>query len=211
MNKLVNILLGCLLTSIGVIILKHSNIVTGGTAGLSLSVAYLFTLPFAVVFFLINIPFYIFSVLRMGWNFTLSTIFSITILSLMTGIDVLLPNFTIPIWIGSILGGFIIGIGVSILFMNGASLGGANILALYLQKKFNFNPGKTNFVFDFIVVLTSIYTIGLVRGIFSIISIAIMARVISYFKNEIATRNHATDKKEKYELQSAKQQIPVAR
>ncbi|WP_269758072.1 YitT family protein [Thalassobacillus sp. C254] len=53
MVRIINILFGCLLTSVGVVILNHAEIVTGGTAGLSLNVSYLTSLQFALVFFLI--------------------------------------------------------------------------------------------------------------------------------------------------------------
>ncbi|WP_374701217.1 YitT family protein [Thalassobacillus sp. C254] len=77
-----------------------------------------------------------------------------------------------------------IGLGISILFINGASLGGANILALFLHKKFNWNPGKVNFLFDFFVVLTGMYAIGLVSGFASVLSIIVTSCIISYFKTK---------------------------
>jgi len=85
--------------------------------------------------------------------------------------------------------------GLSILFREGSSLGGANILALFLQKRFNINPGKINFIFDVLVVLTSILTVGLMKGTISIISIAVTSTVISYFKKDIAEKS--TIRKEK--------------
>lgn len=211
MKKAIDIFLGCLLTSIGVILLKHSNIVTGGTAGLSLSVTYLFNFPFSIIFFLVNIPFYVFSFFRMGWKFTLSTVISVSILTVMTGIDQWLPEFSLPMWVGAILGGFLIGKGLSILFMNGSSLGGANILALFLQKRFNYNPGTTNFLFDALVILSSIYAVGLVRGLCSILSIAVTAKVIAYYKNDIANRNKATERKGAYSIKTAESKVAVSR
>jgi uncharacterized membrane-anchored protein YitT (DUF2179 family) len=209
MNKLMFILFGCLLTSIGLIVLKHSNIVTGGTAGLSLMITYVTTSSFAMIFFLINLPFYIFSVLRMGLKFTLSTVGAVTVLSLMTALDSFLPSFSLPMLIGSVVGGTLIGIGLSIIFMNGASLGGANILALFLQKRFNFNPGRINFIFDLIVILSSIYVVGIIRGLFSILSIYITSKVVSYFKNEIAVRNNVQVKKESYVRRTSAGQVAV--
>ncbi len=182
------IFLGVLIVSTGVIILKHTHVVTGGTAGLSLNLAYLFGLPFSVLFFIVNIPFYIFSVVQMGWKFTLYTIASVSLLSGLTSIDQWLPAFSVPVWVGVSAGGVIIGLGLSILFANGSSLGGANILALFLHKKYKFNPGVTTFIFDFIVVATSLYAVGLLRGVSSVFSIAITSIVISYFKNYIATK-----------------------
>ncbi len=195
-KKWLFIFLGCLITSIGVIILKHSYIVTGGTAGLSLSLSYLTGSSFALVFFIVNLPFYIFSFIRMGVTFTLSTIASVTLLSCITMIDHWLPTFSIPSAVGAIIGGFIVGLGLSLVFINGSSLGGANILALFLQKRFGTNPGLVNFLFDFIVVTTSIYTVGLLRGVLSILSIFVTARVISYFKKEIAQGHVAKQKTE---------------
>ncbi|MRH44283.1 YitT family protein [Aquibacillus halophilus] len=195
MKKILSILLGIVLVSIGVIILNHSQIVTGGTAGLALNLSYLFSSPFSIIFFLVNIPFYIFSVMRMGWKFTLSTICSVSLLSLFTMVNQWLPDFTIPIWLGAISGGLIIGVGLSCLFANGSSLGGANILALFLHKRYNLNPGTTTFIFDFIIVITSLYTVGIVKGLASILSIAILSMVISSFKNRIADKEAVVEPK----------------
>ncbi|WP_445486809.1 YitT family protein [Niallia sp. 03133] len=195
MTKLLKIIIGCTIAAIGLYVLRHSNVVTGGTAGLSISISYLTNIPFSWLFFLINLPFYIFSFYRMGAKFTLSTIFSITLLSILSGLDHFFPVFTIPSFIGAILGGIAIGLGLSILFMNQASLGGANILALFLQKKYNWNPGKVNFIFDFTVVLVGLYSIGLVKGLYSILSIAVTSILIAYFKNIISEKNYAVHSK----------------
>ncbi|QUH27149.1 YitT family protein [Serpentinicella alkaliphila] len=181
MRNIFGTLLGCLVTSIGIIILRNSYLVTGGTAGLSLTLSYFFNIPFSTIFFVVNVPFYLFSLSKMGWKFTVSTLGAVTSLSLMTRIDKLIPSFTIPAFFGAVLGGFVIGIGLTIIFSHGASLGGGNIIALFLQKKYNVNPGKTNFIFDFIVVTLSFYSVGIFNGIVSILSIAITSSVISYY------------------------------
>jgi uncharacterized membrane-anchored protein YitT (DUF2179 family) len=177
------VVFACLVVAVGVIILNFSHLVTGGTAGLSLSLSYLLHVPFFIVFFLINIPFYALSVLRMGWSFTLSTIFAVTVLSVLTGFGKLVPPFSIPPFVGAIVGGAVIGVGLSMLFYHRASLGGANILALYLQRKLGWDPGKTNFAFDFVVVCLGFYSVGLWRGIASILSIAVIGWIISRCKS----------------------------
>jgi len=192
MKRSFYIVLGCLLTSIGTIILQHAHVMTGGTAGLSLILSYMLDIPFGAVFFLINIPFYVLAVRVMGWSFTVATLVSVTLVSFMTGLDRLLPSFSIPMPVGAVLGGAIIGFGISMLFMNRTSLGGTNILALILQKKLNWNPGKLNFTFDFLVVCFGFYSVGVVQGLLSILSIAITSSVISYFKSKIAASNQST-------------------
>ncbi len=202
MKKIINILLGCLILSIGVLILRHSHLVTGGTVGLSLSFSYIFNLPFTLLFFIINIPFYIFSFIQMGWKFTVSTILAVTIVSMLTSVDQFIPAFNMNPLAGAIIGGIINGFGLSILFLNKASLGGLNILALFLQKKCNWNPGKVNFVFDCLVVLSGIYFIGALKGMLSILSIFFTSSIISFYKKKIANSIQSEQDKEMYKVKS---------
>lgn len=113
---------------------------------------------------------------------------------MLTEVVQFLPAFSISPWIGAILGGIVCGLGLSILFLNGASLGGANILSLYLQQKFSYDPGKTTFAFDFFVIVIGLYSIGLVRGFYSILSIIMISYIISYFKGRIASQHQPKHK-----------------
>ncbi|HZH60535.1 MAG TPA: YitT family protein [Metabacillus sp.] len=158
--RLLKLTFGCFLTSIGVLLLEQLEIVSGGTAGLALSLSLILNMPFYLLFFLINIPFYIFSVIRMGWRFTLSTIIAVMMLSLMSFLGTWIPVIDVLPIVGTFIGSTLIGIGLAVLFINGSSLGGANILALYLNKKFDFDPGKVNFMFDFLVVVSGFYYLG---------------------------------------------------
>jgi uncharacterized membrane-anchored protein YitT (DUF2179 family) len=188
MQKILNILIGCLLCSIGILALRHAHLVTGGIPGLSLGLSYLLGVPFASVFLSVNLPFYILSIFRMGWNFTLSTVFAAIALSLMTTADQWLPDILLPAWAGALFGGAFVGFGLSYLFWNNASLGGVNILVLYLQRQFGWDPGKTTFVMDSAVVLTGVYSVGFIKGIFSVLSVVLISVIISYYKGRIMNR-----------------------
>ncbi|MDQ6419422.1 YitT family protein [Paenibacillus sp. LHD-117] len=182
--KWLHIATGCLVTAGGVMILKHASVVTGGTAGLSLSLSHFVPVPFHYLFTLLNIPFFGFSYFYMGKMFTLRTVAAILMLSALSAVDGLLPEFAIQPVIGSIVGGAFIGAGIAYLFRNGASLGGATIFALYLHKRHGFNPGKTNFIFDFLVVLTSLFALPLTGSLLSALSIAVTSGVLAYFKRK---------------------------
>lgn len=199
--KYLKISLGILIVSLGVIILQQTGIVTGGTAGLALNLSYLSQQSFSLIFFLINIPFYLFSILRMGLKFTIITVLSVSLLSSMTSLLTWIPPIAFPIWIGAILGGSCIGLGLTLLFANGSSLGGANILALFLHQRYRFNPGITNFSFDFLVVLTGIYTVGIIKGLASILTIAITSCIISYFKQQLQTGTKTAKVTKKIQIQ----------
>ncbi len=136
MRNLLGVLSGIFITSIGAIILKGPEIATGGTAGLALAGSYIFDISFSLIFFLINIPFYIFSYFQTGIKFTLTTIFSVSVLSLFTSIisKFAVFSYSFPAFIGVVIGGGLVGFGLSLLFNNNSSLGGLNIIGLYFSK-----------------------------------------------------------------------------
>ncbi|MZP29566.1 YitT family protein [Heliobacterium undosum] len=188
MKNLLHILLGCVVAGAGIILLKHAHLVTGGTPGLALSLSYLLGASFSVVYLSVNIPFYILSILRMGWSFTLKTLLATGILSSITMVDRLLPDFFVPDWAGALFGGILVGLGLAYLFINGSSLGGVNILVIYLHKQFGWDPGKSTFVIDTLIVLSGLYTVGLAKGFFSVLSVVILSFIISRAKGRIAMR-----------------------
>lgn len=133
MKRILLILTACLITSAGVLTLRHSHVLTGGTAGLSLSLSYLFHSSFAMIFSLVNIPFYVFSLIRMGITFTLSTVFAVTTLTLFTSADHWLPSVSFSPLAGAICGGTLIGFGLSLRFII-RHRSGAPIFSLYFCK-----------------------------------------------------------------------------
>ncbi|MDQ1909691.1 YitT family protein [Paenibacillus sp. GD4] len=185
MNRPLSIAAGCLLISLGLITLKHSEVVTGGTAVLTLTLSYMFEIPFALLFFIVNLPFYFVAVIQMGWNFTLSTMVSVMLVTLMTAVDRWLPDFVLNMFIGTFVGSILCGIGLTTLLVNRASLGGVNIMALFLQKRYKVNPGTVNFVFDSSIVILGFYSVGALQGALSIASVFIVSSIIGLYKKKI--------------------------
>lgn len=160
---------------------------------MALLLSYLLETPFSATFLVLNIPFYLLAFLRLGKSFTFSTIVSTGVLALMTEVDKVLPSFIIPEWAGALLGGAIVGLGLSYLFMNGASLGGGNILALYFLNRFGWDPGKTTFLVDSTVVMLGIFSVGLTKGLYSVLSIVILSAIVSYYKGRINLKNQTIE------------------
>jgi len=188
-QKWLHIAVGCFVTAGGLLLLKHSGVVTGGTAGLALSLSPMLDIPFHYMFALLNLPFFIFSYFYMGRSFTFTTIVAIAMLTGLSSLDSLLPAFTVPALPGAIIGGVFIGFGLIGLFRNGASLGGATILALYLHRKHGINPGKSNFAFDFIVITSSLFAYSLTSGLISVLSIAVTSTVLALLRRRLGTAN----------------------
>lgn len=188
-KKVLNIIIGCLFCSIGVLLLRHSQLVTGGVPGMALIVSYLTGIPFSVTVWIVSIPFLILSIVGMGKEFTLYSFFAAICLSSMTGLDYFLPNVIISEWVGAVLGSTSVGFGLAYLFCNGASLGGVNVLVLYLQRQKGFDPGKVTLLIDAVIILLGAVSQGFDKGIYSFFSIVIISVIISFFRERIASNN----------------------
>ncbi|RLQ87161.1 YitT family protein [Notoacmeibacter ruber] len=157
---------GTVLAAVGVSILAHLGFLTGSTAGLALIIAYALDWNVGPVFFLLNLPFYLLAVLRLGWAFTIKTFIGVGLLSLLTWLQPRLFQFgEIEPLTGAIVAGLMIGFGLLAMFRHRSSLGGAGILALYLQDRFGWRAGLTQLVID-LLVLALAFTVVSPRAVF---------------------------------------------
>jgi len=139
-----------------VAIFARAGLLTGGTAGLAFLIHYATGWRFGVVFFVINLPFYFLALRAMGWAFTLKTFCAIAALSLFSELMPLVARFELlqPVYAG-VMGGFLIGAGLLMLFRHKASLGGLNILVLVLQERHGWRAGRVQMAIDCLIVLAA--------------------------------------------------------
>lgn len=175
------ICIGTLLISFGIALFKDAGLLTGGTAGLAFLVHYQTGLPFGWVFSCINLPFYILSVQRMGWVFTGKTFAAVSLLSMFSSVHGYFANFgSLNPYYSAVVGGLMIGMGFIVLFRHHASLGGVNILALYLQDRYQLKAGHLQLGIDVAILLASMFTISYTAMFASIIGAITINMVISY-------------------------------
>ena len=169
------LLTGTLFVALGVIMFRHTGLLTGGTAGLAFLLHYATGWNFSLVFFLINLPFYGLAFKRMGWVFTLKTFAAVALLAVMAQ--------WVPQWItfgelstgfAAVAGGLLMGAGMLMLFRHRASLGGFNVLVLYLQERFGWRAGKVQMVFDCAIVLAAFAVVDWPQIIWSVVGAIVL-------------------------------------
>ena len=140
---------GTFCCAIGLQILTFNGLVTGQTAGLAVILSYLTDFSFGLVFFVVNLPFYVLAWKQLGPTFTLKSLLSVTILSLMT--EAIPRGFSIETLdpaLGAVIFGALTGAGLLALFRHGGSLGGIGVAALYAQGRFGIQAGYVELGFD---------------------------------------------------------------
>jgi len=147
---------GTLFVALAVLLFQHVGMVTGGTAGIAFVLHYATGVPFGAAFFVLNLPFYWLAWQRMGRRFTIKTFCAVALLALLTG--------WVPQWLAlqhvaplfaAIGGGLLAGAGFLILFRHQASLGGLNVLVLWLQDKRGWRAGKVQMGIDLAILLAA--------------------------------------------------------
>jgi uncharacterized membrane-anchored protein YitT (DUF2179 family) len=174
------IFIGTTLVSLGIAFYAEAQLTTGSSAGLALLLQYMTGIPFGWLFFAINLPFYGLAFLRMGLPFALKTIASVALVSIFAG--------QFPGWIGidqidplfaALVGGGLIGLGILSLFRHKASVGGINILALYLQDNFGIRAGYFQLGVDAVILVIAFFVLPFDRVLFSILGALVLNMIIA--------------------------------
>lgn len=169
------LLTGTLFVALGVVLFRHQGLLTGGTAGLAFLLHYATGWNFSLVFFLINLPFYGLAWRRMGPVFTLKTFAAVALLAVFVE--------WVPGWIGlgqvntafaAVAGGLLTGTGMLILFRHRASLGGFNVLVLWLQERRGWRAGQVQMVLDCAIVLAAFAVVDWTRIAWSVLAAVVL-------------------------------------
>ena len=174
------LLTGTLFVSLGVLMFGQTGLLTGGTAGVAFLLHYATGWNFGLVFFVINLPFYGLAWKRMGRTFTLKTFAAVGLLALLTNLmpsvlhfDRLNPVFT------AVMGGLLMGSGMLFLFRHRASLGGFNVLVLYLQERFGWRAGILQMALDCVIVLCSFAVVDWQHTALSILGAVVLNQTLA--------------------------------
>lgn len=174
------IVLGSSCAALGLALYHHAEILIGSTAGMALLITYATGLSFGPVFFVINLPFYWLAWRRIGHQFTLKTFAAITLLSWI--------SWMLPAWLSigeveplfaALVGGSLIGLGVLFLFRHRGSLGGFNILAVYVQDKYGWPAGKIQLGLDSLIMLAAFLVLPAANVIYSIIGAVVLSMILT--------------------------------
>lgn len=154
------LLSGTFVASLGIYLLKTAHAVTGGTAGLALLVSYGTGWAFGVLFFLINLPFFVLALRTKGVDFSVRTLISIALVSAFASLHpLMLPTPGLNPVYATLVGNLLAGVGMLMVFRHRSSLGGLNTLALIVQDRVGWRAGYVQLVFDVAIIAAALFVV----------------------------------------------------
>ncbi|MNI41684.1 hypothetical protein D3C73_959450 [compost metagenome] len=165
------------------VFLLPNKLSTGGASGIATIFYYVFNLPLGLTVMAINIPLFIFSIIKLGIKFSGKAIFTTIMLSIfLDNIQYikLMEIFQTDLFISSIYGGLILGVGLSLLFKVGASSGGSDLLAQIIYRLTSIQSlSQILLIIDTTIILSIVLVFKDVNlGLYSIVSIFVSKKVI---------------------------------
>lgn len=181
--KFILITIGAFIYSMGIsIFLDPNNLAPGGTTGIAIIISNLTSLRTGTLVLLINIPILIFGWWKFGVRFILSTIYvtfvsSFFINTMNEYVIVKYGVVTHDFLLSGVAGGSLMAIGMAMVFRQGATTGGTDIIIRALRQKYKHIKSGTIFIItDAIIVSASAI-------IFKNIEIALYAAITIVISN----------------------------
>lgn len=190
-HQWLSILEGCVLAALGLHILNSTGLLISGTAGVGMILLQVTDLSFGQLFFFLNMPFYLLAWLALGKHFAMRTFAAISVLSILSELFQHSIHIEIHPIVSSILGGLLVGFGLIILFRHNASLGGLNILAVYLERRFNIHASRTTLAADIGVLITAILILDSLSLFYSFLAFLLLSSVVGrYHRPPVWAQHH---------------------
>ncbi|MHB8170269.1 MAG: YitT family protein [Thermincolia bacterium] len=179
-REYMGVLLGVIITAVGLdMFLIPNKIAAGGVSGIATIAYYLSEFPVGMTMLAINIPLFIFSIKQMGLGFGIRSLFGTVTLSL--AVDLMakfLPVPTTDIFLASLYGGVVVGIGLGIVFRSKGTTGGTDLAAALIHRFTGLPIGMSLLAIDACVIVAAGVFFNAEAAMFALITVFVTARVI---------------------------------
>ena len=173
---------GGMIYSVAVLLfLTENEISPGGLTGIATILNYLFSLPIGTVVFILNIPLLAAGFIKFGGVFIAKTAVATAVMSLTLDISGLfMPKMKIDPILAALFGGLLMGLGISLFMLRGATTGGTDIIAKLINRKFpHLTVGRLMLAADAAVVgLSALVYKNMESALYAVIAIYASSRVM---------------------------------
>jgi len=154
--EFISFFVGVIIFSAGIgLFITPGNIAIGGFTGISIIINNLTSFPVGVLIIILNVPMFIICAKIFGVKFIFKTIIGVIASSIFIDIFGLMNPFkeALSLELCALFGGVLQGIGLGLVYLNGYTTGGSDLVIWLLKLKFpHISTGIILFIFDSVVV-----------------------------------------------------------
>ncbi len=158
--------------------LVPNNIFDGGVTGISMIIGHYIPVPIGIVIIVVNLPFLVFGMMKMGHAFIFKVGYAIVVFSAMTSVFAPFTNATEDTILAVTFGGVFLGLGVGLVLRGGGALDGTEIVAIVLNRRLVFSTGQIVLGFNCVIYTVAGIIFGMDNGMYSLLMYIITSRVI---------------------------------
>lgn len=161
------------------IVYEPMHMVTGGFAGIGIVLQQMVSLPLWFITAVLNIPLFVAAFFLLGRHYVGKTLFASAAFSVLLAF---IPEFPIvhsDYLMAAVIGGTLNGAGLALVFREGASTGGTDLLAALLKLRFpSLSSGTILAVIDGLIVTLGTLVFGLRAGIYAVLAVFLTSRLM---------------------------------
>lgn len=162
-------------------VMAPAHISPGGITGVATVLNYLFSLPIGMTALVLNIPLLILGFLKFGIPFIARTAAATAISSLLLDlVSVFIPKILLEGILAAIFGGMLLGLGLGMVLLRGATTGGTDIAAKLINARFpHISVGRCVLISDLLVVaLTALVYGDIGSALYSVVALYASSRIM---------------------------------
>lgn len=165
-------------------VLEPASLVTGGFSGIAIIVkqytGHLIPggVPLSVTNLVLNIPVFLIAIRLKGLRYLIHTLFATVMLSFWLSVLPVVPLAGDDLLLASLYGGILMGAGIGLVFVTGATTGGTDLIAALVQHFLrHYSISNILWVIDTAVVLVGVYLYGIQITLYAIIAIYLTSKI----------------------------------
>lgn len=178
-KNLIFMVVGTFFIALGInVFFIPKGIVSGGMNGVSVIIYHTLGISPDTTLLVSNFPLLILSFIFLGKKYTANTIFCSFLLPFFVKLISNIPVFTGDTILASVFGGVITGLGIGLVFAAGSSTGGTAIIQQIIHNYVKIPLSTAVLIIDGLVMLCAFYFFDFSTGLYSIISLFIIGKMI---------------------------------
>ncbi len=167
--------------------LVPGNIINGGLSGIAIILKALWNFPVDVTVASLSSLLFLIGLLVLGWKFSVNTLIATIVYPSALALLLRLVPFNpigfdlsndMHLMLSGVFGGALLGLGVALTFLFGGSTGGVDVLYFIMKRYFDIKQSITAFVIDAAIIVGGMFVIGIIPGLYGIVSAFMSALVV---------------------------------